>query len=123
MRATPSGVSVCNFDIAVNRRVKQGEQPQTDYFRIAAWRGLGENCARYLDKGKKVFVSGTVSARAYQAKDGTVKAQMEVNADEVEFLSGRNDGAEETYTQQERQAIQTEASGGFTQVETDELPF
>ena len=48
---TPDGVPVCNFTVAVNRRVKSGAHPEADYFRVAAWRALGESCATYLGKG------------------------------------------------------------------------
>ena len=130
LSATPSGVSVCNFTIAVNRRRGQNEngQQEADFFRITVWRALGESCAKYLAKGRKVCVTGPVSARTYQANDGSTRVQLEVTADDVEFLSSRNDNQtadaqEQSYQQQERQAMRDEMTGGFTAVETDELPF
>ena len=124
--ATPSGKRVCNFNVAVNRR--SGGQDTVDYFRVTAWEPLGDNCARYLDKGRKVAVRGPVTARAYIANDGTPRASLEMTAQEVEFLtpsaSALPDPAESAYQQQERQAIQQEArQQGFTQVSSDELPF
>ena len=93
LRTIPSGVNVCTFTVAVNRRYSSNkEERQTDFFRVAAWRQLGENCARYLTKGKKVAVIGEVSARAFESKDGTLRASLEVTADEVEFLSPREQG-------------------------------
>lgn len=93
LRTTPNGINVCTFTVAVNRRRgKEGEQT-ADFFRVAAWRGLGESCGKYLSKGKKVAITGEVSARAYEAKDGSLRASLEVNADEVEFLSPREQGA------------------------------
>ena len=90
LRTLPSGVSVCTFTVAVTRRVSSNkEDRQTDFFRVAAWRQLGENCSRYLAKGKKVCVIGEVSARAFEGKDGALRASLEVTADEVEFLSPR----------------------------------
>lgn len=91
LRTIPSGVSVCTFTVAVNRRTGK-EDRQTDFFRVTAWRQLGENCSRYLTKGKKVAVVGEVSARAFEGKDGTLRASLEVTADDVEFLSPRNEG-------------------------------
>ena len=86
MRTTPSGVAVCTFTVAVN-----GRKPEdTQYFRITTWRQLAENCQRFLAKGRKVAVVGAVSLNTYTAKDGTTKASLEVNADEVEFLSSRD---------------------------------
>ena len=91
LRTIPSGVSVCTFTVAVNRRYSSSNKDdrQTDFFRVAAWRQLGENCSRYLAKGKKVCVVGEVSARAFEGKDGSIRASLEVTADEVEFLSPR----------------------------------
>ena len=94
LRSTRDGISVCSFTVAVNRRVRNAEagQPEADFFRVTAWRQLGETCARYLSKGRKISVIGEVTARAYEGKDGTVRASLEVTADEVEFLSPREQG-------------------------------
>ena len=113
-RTTPSGKSVCSFDIAVNDR-----QGNPTYFRISAWEKQGENCQRYLSKGKKVLVTGPVSARAYTTSGGETRVSIEVTANEVEFLSPRD-----SYEQQERQAIQQEnVPAGAIAVEMDEIPF
>ena len=130
LRTTPSGDSVCSFGVAVNRRGRrdaQNNQPEADFFRVSAWNQLGENCARYLTKGRKVAVVGAVTARAYQANDGTLRASMEVNATEVEFLSSRNDdgmggGYSAPSVSVPAPAAEPQAAG-FTAVETDELPF
>ena len=82
-RATNNGTSVTSFSIAVNRRGKE----QTDFFRINAWRGLAESCAKFLAKGRKVAVVGELQARTYDGKDGKTRLSLEVQADEVEFLS------------------------------------
>lgn len=87
-RATPNGISVCNFTIAVNRRFAgQNGEKQTDFFNIVTWRALADNCARYLSKGKKVAIVGELQARTYEANDGTTRMSLDVSADEVEFLS------------------------------------
>lgn len=128
LRATQSGISVCNFSIAVNRRVKdaQGRQ-QTDYFDVTAWRKTGEIAGKFLRKGKKVAVIGEMQSSQYTAQDGSKRVKWSVVADEIEFLSPAGDmpGAdaqEEAYLRQEREAIQRE-SAGFTQVEDNDLPF
>lgn len=89
LRTTPSGVSVCTMNLAVNRRSSSKDDRQTDFFRITAWRQLGETCSRYLSKGRKIAVIGELSGRLYEAKDGTPRMSLEVTADEVEFLSAR----------------------------------
>ena len=116
-RTTPNGKTVCGFDIAVNER--RGGQDNTTYFRISAWEKLGEICQRGLSKGKKVSVVGPVSVRAYTDRNGKANANIEVTANEVEFLSPRDN-----YEQQERQAIQNEnLPAGAIAVEMEDIPF
>ena len=127
LRTTPNGFSVCDFTVAVNRRTSRnnaGGQPEAEFFRISAWRQLGENCQRYLAKGRKVFVSGPLTARTYQANDGTTRVSLEVQADDVEFLSSRNDdNMAGGYAPAPAAPAPMAQSSGFTAVETDELPF
>lgn len=91
MRSTQSGVSVCNFSIAVNRRFKNanGEQ-ETDFLNVIAWRQLAELCSKYLVKGRKVAVTGSIQTRQYEAKGGSKRTAWDIVADEVEFLSPQN---------------------------------
>lgn len=121
--------SVCDFTIAVNRRnfrnqqnAQSGQTGDADFFRITVWRALAENCAKYLAKGRKVFVSGPLSARTYQANDGSTRVSLEVNADDVEFLSSRAD-ADAMGGISYAPAAPMAQNNGFTAVETDELPF
>ena len=88
-RNTQDDKTVCNFTVAVNRRrTRQDQNPEADFFRVAAWGRLGESCQKFLAKGRKVCVTGPVSVRTYQAQDGTTRASMEVLAQDVEFLGG-----------------------------------
>lgn len=88
MRSTQSGVSVCNFSIAVNRRFRNAQtgQQETDFLNIVAWRQLAELCGRYLTKGSKVAVTGSIQTRTYEAQDGSKRSAFDIVADEVEFL-------------------------------------
>ena len=119
---TPNGHAVCNFTVAVNDRrgANNGEQA-AQFFRVNVWRQLGEACAKYLAKGRKAFVSGPLTARTYTANDGTTRVSLEITADDVEFLSGRNDAEPQQPPAQSYDDIRTQSS--FTAVETDELPF
>ena len=92
LRTTSQGISVCTFTVAVNRRNTREGQPEADFFRVTAWRQMGENCGKFLAKGRKVAVVGMVSVSTYQANDGSTRAQMEVTADDVEFLSPKDQG-------------------------------
>lgn len=112
-RTTNSGKTVCTFTVAVNRQQKdQNGQNVADFFRVSAWGQMGENCQKYLAKGRKVAVNGSVSLHTYQAQDGTTKASLEVFANNVEFLTPKNDGG----SQQSQPTDVTEEVQG-------ELPF
>ena len=111
-RTTPNGKTVCNFDLAVNDR-----QGNATYFRISAWEKQGENCQRYLSKGKKVFVAGPLTARTYSKSDGSTGVSLEVTANDIEFLSPRDKSAGH-YT-----APTICPPPDPQPVETDELPF
>ena len=88
LRTTQSGVTVCTFTVAVNRRFAGADGDRvTDFFRIHAWRQLGEVCAKHLAKGRKVAVIGELQARIYDAKNGQQRLSLDVSADEVEFLT------------------------------------
>ncbi len=119
-------VSVCSFGVAVNsRRRSANGQEETTFFNVTAWRALGENCAKFLAKGRKVAVVGPVSARTYQANDGTTRVSLEVQADDVEFLSSRNDDAVggNNYAAPAAQPAPTAQNDGFMAVEETDLPF
>nr|DAI09326.1 MAG TPA: Single strand binding protein [Caudoviricetes sp.] len=87
---TPNGIKVCRFGIAVQRKYgnEQGKK-EADFFNVIAWRGLAESVAKYLEKGSKAGVSGSLQTRTYDANDGSKRYATEIVADEVEFLSQR----------------------------------
>ena len=92
---TTSGISICRMSIAVGRRFANAEGGRdTDFFNITAWRGTAENCAKFLKKGNKIAVSGSIQTRNYEKADGTKGFSIDIVADEVEFLTSRNDGSE-----------------------------
>lgn len=118
-RTTQTGKTVCQFTIAVNRR----DKGETDFFRVSAWSQLGETCNKWLVKGKKVSVIGSVSATAYIAQDGKARASMEVLAQEVEFLSPASETPTKA-TETPAKAPETKKTpSGFVDVSGDELPF
>lgn len=119
LRYTAQQTPVCDFTVAVNRRKSAEGQPEADYFRVTVWRQMGEACAKYLSKGRKVMISGPVSVRTYDGKDGKTYASLEVTAEDVEFLTPK-DGAP---AQTAAPAAPAPQQGGFTQVQTEELPF
>ena len=82
-RTTPNGISVTTFSVAVTRRAGK----ESDFLNVVAWRGLADNCAKYLVKGQQVAVCGELRTRSYDAKDGTKRYVTEIQADDVEFLA------------------------------------
>ena len=84
---TESGINWCRFTVAARRKRPRDGQPDAEFVRVTAWRGLGDTCAKYLRKGRKVCVIGEPKAHAWIGKDGAAKGEIEMNADEVEFLS------------------------------------
>ena len=124
LRTTSTGLNVCSFTVAVNRRRSaNSNQPEADFFRVTAWRQLGENCQRYLAKGRKVAVVGPVSVSTYTANDGTTRASLEVTADDVEFLSSRNEDAGYAPAAPAQPAPAAPAMNGFEEVDDEDLPF
>jgi len=90
---TNSGISVCRISIAVSRRYPNADgSRETDFFNVTAWRAIAENCSKYLKKGSKVAVVGSIQNRSYEGPDGTKKFTTDIMADEIEFISTKNDG-------------------------------
>lgn len=122
-RTTPNGNTVCSFTVAVNR--KKAAEPTTDFFRINAWRNLGEVCGRCLSKGKKVAVVGELHPRLYEDKTGKPRLSLDVEADEVEFLSPKeNAETKPAKTSKENSdGYDATPADAFTDIRSDDLPF
>lgn len=111
-RVTQSGSSVCSFTVAVNRR---GQDDKADFFRVSAWNKTGETCQKYLAKGRKVAVTGPVSVSTYTGQDGKAYANLEIMAQDVEFLTPKGE--------QTAPAPAAPANDGYQEVTDDDLPF
>lgn len=93
---TSSGISLCRFTIAVNRNYGSADgERKTDFFNVVAWRGLGENVARYAKKGNKVAVSGSIEMRNYEDSEGVKRVAIDIVAQDVEFLTPKQNLGEE----------------------------
>ena len=91
---TNSGVPVCRFAIAVNRRFSsQDAERQTDFFNVTAWRNLAETVAKYTKKGNKVAVTGSIQIRNYEDNAGQKRTFVDIVADDVEFLTPKGSGS------------------------------
>lgn len=123
---TTSGVPVCRFAIAVNRTyTSQDGTREADFFNITTWRGQAETCGKYLKKGRKVCVVGSLQNRSYEDKEGIRRTVTDIVASEVEFLSSANaesdgdfGGGERPSRPQKKERPQLEAIA-----DDDDLPF
>ena len=84
---TESGVNWCTFTVAARKRFHKDGEPDAEFVRVTAWRALGDSCAKFLAKGKKVCVIGEPRVHAWSQEGGQARGQMELNADEVAFLN------------------------------------
>ena len=95
LKTLPSGQTVCKFSLATNESWtdKQGQkQERTEWHRIKVWGKVGENCAKYLDKGRQVYIEGKIQTRTVEG-DGGKKYYTDIVAHQVQFLGGRDGGA------------------------------
>lgn len=135
-RTTPSGVSVCNFSIAVQRRFanQQGVR-EADFINCVAWRQQADFVHRFFTKGRKIGVVGSLQTRTYDAQDGSKRYVTEVVCDECEFVDSKpqgegapsynNAGGYSAPAPRSSAPMQNDFAGqGFTQVDDDDqLPF
>lgn len=93
LKTTPSGVSVCSFSIAVDRRFQaKGEEKKTDFFNIVTWRQQAEFVTRYFAKGRMILVEGELQTRSYVDKNGQNVRVVEIVADQVCFTGEKANG-------------------------------
>lgn len=91
LKQTQSGVSVCNFNVAVDRSyTKQGEEKQTDFFTVVCWRGLAELVSKHFHKGKEILVSGEMQSRKWTDDNGNNRTNWEIMASTVDFCGSKS---------------------------------
>ena len=94
LKQTPNGISVTSFRIAVSRRfTRAGEQPQSDFFDVVAWRQTAEFVTRFFTKGRSILVSGSLQTRSWTDQNGAKRISYEIVADECAFVDRRPDGS------------------------------
>ena len=125
LRRTGSGIAVASFTLAVDRDFSgKGQEKETDFIDITAWRSTAEFAARYFSKGRMAVVSGRLQIRVWEDKDGNKRRSAEVVADNIYFADSRQDGgnASPAYPAQNNYAA---PQGDYAEVTEDdsELPF
>ena len=91
LSSTSGGIKYCRFTLAVSRSYTRDGKRETDFLPVIVWRAPADNCARYLKKGSRAAVSGSIQIRSYDAQDGSRRSVTEIVADEVQFLSTKNE--------------------------------
>ena len=97
LRTTPNGLSVTSFTVAVDRNYKSGDEKQTDFISVVAWRGTADFVTRFFKKGQMIAVQGSLQVRNYEDKNGNKRTAYEVVADNVSFCGSKNEGGNNTY--------------------------
>ena len=96
LRSLPSGTSVCKLRVACNTRRKDNATGEwvdkPNYFDVTVWGAQGENCARYLSKGRPVAIDGRLEWREWESQEGHKRQAVDIIADAVQFLGGRDEG-------------------------------
>lgn len=129
LKSTNSGIPVCAFRIAVDRDYQRaGEEKQTDFIDIVAWRGTAEFVSRYFTKGRMIVVQGSLQSRKWQDRDGNKRVAWEVQAEKVHFGDSQRDadtGSKTSYTPSPQPSSYSSGSDeDFTPMPNDEdLPF
>ena len=125
---TTNGVSLCRFSLAVQRRFAgQDGEREADFINIVVWRAQADNCYKYLKKGSKCGVVGSLQTRSYDAQDGTKRYSTDVVAEEVEFLSTKgSSNSEESFEPSEtgsKSSGKNDVVNKFEPIDDDNLPF
>ena len=122
LRTTPNGVSVTTFNIAVDRRYKQGEDKQTDFITVVAWRGTAEFICNHFSKGSMIGIEGSIQTRKYQDKEGNNRTAFEVVANNVQFMEAKRTDAP---SQESTTDTSSFSSGEFEEINFNDVscPF
>ena len=123
LKSTPNGISVCSFSIAVGRRYRAGEEAQTDFINIVAWRQTAEFITKYFKKGSLIGIEGSIQTRRYTDKNGNNRTAFEVVANNVQFVESKRDSAAPTA---DNMSYSNVDAGDFAEIDggmDDDLPF
>jgi single-strand DNA-binding protein len=130
LKNTSGGTSVCEFRVATNEswKGKDGQtQDRTEWHRIVVWGRLGENCGKYLSKGRPVYLEGRLQTRSWEDKEGNKRYTTEIVARDVQFLgSGAGGGAKGGGSDgppAPSDDFGAASGGGFGGASDDDIPF
>lgn len=115
VRVTPSGISMCRFSIAVNRRVAKGKEQVADFFNVTAWRQLADVVGQYFKKGSAIMISGSLQNSNWKDDKGTEHFGCEIVADKIYFVDSLTNNASEVSDNVDGVRLEP--------IEDDNLPF
>ncbi|MBR5472807.1 MAG: single-stranded DNA-binding protein [Clostridia bacterium] len=123
LKTTPNGVPVTTFSIAVNRNYRAGEEQQTDFINIVAWRQRAEFITKYFKKGSMIGIEGSIQTRRYQDKNGNNRTAFEVVVNNAQFVEAKRDGT--SVPSNEPAAFSNADASDFAEIGgmDDDLPF
>lgn len=123
LKTTQSGISVTSFSIAVERNyAPKGQERQTDFINVVAWRQTAEFVTRYFHKGSMIAVEGSIQTRKYQDKNGNNRVAVEVVANQVSFCGSKAESG--TRNQEPSNPLDVDTDDDFEDLpDDDDLPF
>ncbi len=126
LKTTTTGLSVTSFSVAVDRSyARSGEDRQTDFINVVAWRQSAEFVCRYFRKGQMIALTGSLQSRSYEDRNGNKRTAYEVVADRISFCGSKAETGGSSYpTEQAAPALKTASASDFEEITDDEdLPF
>ena len=125
LKTTQSGISVTSFSVAVNRPYRTGEEQQTDFINVVAWRKTAEFIAKYFKKGNMIGIEGSIQTRKYTDKNGNNRTAFEVVVNNAQFVESKRDSAVSQGSEQPASFSNAGADdfSDLSDVSDDDLPF
>ncbi len=123
LKTTSNGISVTSFSIAVSRRYRAGEETQTDFINIVAWRQTAEFITKYFKKGNMIGIEGAIQTRRYTDKDGKNRTAFDVVANNVQFVESKKDSAP---ANENTESFSNATANDFNEIDggmDEDLPF
>ena len=131
LRTTGSGISVTSFTVAVDRRyARSGEERQTDFIDVIAWRQNAEFISKFFRKGSMIAIQGYIQTRTYEDKNGNKRKAVEVVVDNASFCGSKAESGTGSYSREDSYvaaqpapSYSTADEGDFKEIPEDDLPF
>ena len=125
LKTTQRGISVTSFSVAVNRPYRTGEEQQTDFINVVAWRKTAEFIAKYFKKGNMIGIEGSIQTRKYTDKNGNNRTAFEVVVNNAQFVESKRDSAASQGGEQPASFSNAGADdfSDLSDVSDDDLPF